>query len=317
MEDQLLSQLFKKYKYNAKFVFSSPLKFILMRTLFNSILLTTLLSFIVSCKSDTELANEVLNTAIQMDKVQNNQPKQDSGKLSIQNSDYTTPVKKAPTQEELIKKYKVKTVKEIGDSGWLLTTYDKKGNKLMEESDYLVKKTFSYEFDKNNQIIQEKTKHKDGITFIKKYEYDKMGKLISKSFTNDDDGKTSFTKFEYNTDLNTCMESSSSGIDKEFYDNRGLRVRFESYDESKKLVGSGEAKYDEDGLKISETSSVMGMDVVDKFEYNENGQLLKLNRTGILGVYFLYEYNEKGLISNTNTIKNQTEDKVIYKYTFY
>lgn len=287
-----------------------------MRKLFNYILQITILFFVASCKSDVDKANEVLNSAMQMEKAQTTQPKQDNGKLSIQNSEYTSLVKKAPTQEELIKKYKVKTVKETYNSGWSISTYNKNGNLIATESDYSGKKTYSYEFDKKGQITKEKMKSADGTVIVRKFEYNEEGKLISKSF-NSGDGKTSITKIAYNTELNTRTESSSTGIDKEFYDNRGLRVRFESWDENGKLVGSGEAKYNEDGLKVSETSTIMGMSVNDVFEYNENAQILKLSRSGVLGVYFLYDYNTKGLISSSKNIKGQNEEETMYEYTFY
>ena len=290
---------------------------ILMPKLFNHILLITILPVVVSCQSNRNKANEVLNNAIQMEKAQNEKPEQDSGKLSIQNSTDTGLVKKAPSQEELIKKHKVKSVKETYSSGWLLSTYDKNGSLISTESDYGGKKTFSYEFDKKGQVVKEKTRLSDGSTITRKFTYNEAGKLISKTFATSDDKKVSVTSFEYNTRLNTRTESSSTGTDKEFYDNRGLRVRFESYDENGKLVGSGEATYDENGLKASESSTVMGMKVNDVFEYNENAQLLNQHRTGMLDVYFVFEYNEKGLISRSKNIKGYNEDLTVYEYRYY
>lgn len=285
------------------------------------ILLIVAGSFAASCQSDTDMANDVLNTAIQMEKARqegslNNSPASDSAKLPIQNSAFTGPVKKAPSQEELILTHKVKTIKQTYENGWVVSTYDKKGNKISEESDYSGKKTYSYEFDKQKRVTKEKTKYKDGTTFIMTYEYNEDGKLITKTFT-DSEGKASVTKMEYDPKLNTRTEISSTGADKEFYDNRGLRVRFESYDENHKLMGSGEAKYNEEGLKINETASIMGMSTNDVFEYNENGQLLKQHRTGILDVYFIFSYNEKGLITNHKNIKNQKEEETEYTYTYY
>ncbi len=279
-------------------------------------LLIVIGSFAISCQSDTDKANEILSDAFQMNKALNDSPVNDSVKLPIQNSTYTGPVKKAPGQEELIATYKVKTVKQTYEGGWSIATYDKKGNKISEKSDYSEKKTYTYQFDKEGRVTQEKTKYKDGTTFIRNYEYNKEGKLINKTFT-DSDGKTSVTKIEYNTKLNTRTELSSNGADKEFYDNRGLRVRFESYDENKKLIGYGEAKYNEDGLKLSEDASIMGMNSSDKLEYNESGQLLKQHRTGMLDVYFMFEYNEKGLITSQKTVKGGNEEETIYEYTYY
>ncbi|MDP2388504.1 MAG: hypothetical protein Q8M29_19175 [Bacteroidota bacterium] len=279
-------------------------------------LLISILSFTISCQSDTDKANEVLNLAIQMNEAAKNQPAIDSGKLAIQNSTYTAPVTIVPTQQELIKKHKVKTIKETYEGGWTISTYDKKGNRISEETDYTGKKTYTYEFDKKGQVIKEKTKYRDGTTFSYQYEYNEEGKVISKTFT-DSDGKTSVTKFEFNKDLGTRIESSSSGTDKEFYDNRGLRVRFESYDNNKKLVGSGEAQYNEDGLKISEKASVFGMSTNDEFEYNEAGQLIKQHRTGIVDTYFLFEYNEKGLTTSSKNVKGMQEDETKYEYIYY
>lgn len=278
-------------------------------------------SFVTSCQSDTDMANEVLSSAIQMEKAQhegalNNGPASDSTKLPIQTSEFTDPVKKAPSQEELILTHKVKTEKQTYDGGWSISTYDKKGNKISEESDYSGKKTYTYEFDKDNRVTKEKTKYKDGTVFTLAYEYNKEGKVITKTFT-DSDGKSSVTKMEYDSKLNTRTETSSTGSDKEFYDNRGLRVRFESYDENHKLMGAGEAKYNKEGLKVHEAASIMGMSTNDELEYNENGQLLKQHRTGILDVYFIFSYNEKGLITNHKNIKNQKEEETVYTYTYY
>lgn len=277
--------------------------------------------FVTSCRSDKEMANDVLNTAIQLEKanlplLENNKPASDSVKLSIQNSAHTNSVKKVPTQEELIVAHKVKTIKQVYNDGWILTTYDKKGNKIKEESDYSSKQTYTYEFDKNNKVTKEKRKFGDGSSFTYTYKYNEEGKLISKTFT-DSDGKISLTTFEYNSELNTRKEKSSTGMDKEFYDNRGLRVRFESFDEGNKLVGYGEAKYNEDGLKVNEESFIIGMSTTDNMEYNEAGQLLKQHRTGILDVYFIFSYNEKGLIASEKNIKNHNEDVTLYEYTYY
>ena len=71
--------------------------------------------------------------------------------------------------------------------GQLLPTI-KKGNKINEESDYSGKKRYTYEFDKEGKVIQEKTKYKDGSVFTVKYEYNEDGKVINKTFT-DSDGK--------------------------------------------------------------------------------------------------------------------------------
>ena len=251
-----------------------------------------------------------------MNEAQNNKPEQDSGKLDIQNSGYINSVKKVPSQQDLIKKYKVKTVKQTDNSGLYISTYDKQGNLIATQYDNSDNKRYKYVFNKNGQIKTEKTLNKDGSSYLFKYEYGVEGKKISKTYMNSD-GDTSVTMFEYNNESNTRKELSSTGTDKEFYDNWGLRVRFESYDEKGKLVGSGEAKYDKDGLKVSETSTIMGMNVNEVFEYNENGQLLKQHRTGILDVYFLFEYDAKGLMLSTNNIKGETEDKTMYEYTFY
>lgn len=272
--------------------------------------------FATSCQSATDKANEVINAALQMEKIQNGSPASDSVKLSIQTSIYTNPVKKAPTQEELIKKYKVKRVKHTYESGWYISTYDKKGNKISEESDYSGKKTFTYKFDKDGRVIYEKTTYKDGSTFILEYKYNEESKVTRKAFTNND-GETTVTTMEYNSKLNTRTEISANGVDKEFYDNRGLRVRFESYDDKKKMIGHGEATYDEEGLKKSENAVIMGMNASDEYEYNEIGQLLKQHRTGILDVVFVFEYDKKGLMTSEKTIKGSRVEETIYTYTYY
>lgn len=273
-------------------------------------------SLATSCQSDAERNKQILDAALQTNQSLSSSAANDSVQLPIQTSTYTEPVKKVPTQEELIATHKVKSVKQTYEDGWSIVKYDKKGNKISEESDYSGKKTYAYEFDKNGKVTLEKTKYKDGSVFVARYEYNGDGKVITKTFT-DSDGKTSVTKIEYNKKLNTRTEFSANGSDKEFYDNRGLRVRFESYDEKNKLMGYGEAEYNKDGLKILENASIMGMNSKDECEYNNIGQLLKQHRTGILDVYFMFEYNEKGLITTHKTLKGTVEEKTIYEYTYY
>ncbi|MCD6067676.1 MAG: wapA [Bacteroidetes bacterium] len=287
-----------------------------MKNFLRFIILMPVVVCAVSCQSDTDKANEVISLAMEMEKAQNASPSADSCQLYIQHSAYTGPVKKAPTQEELIKKHKIKTVKQIYTDGWSIATYDKKGNMVSEESDYSGKKTYTYEFDTNGKVTKEKMKYKDGTITTQIYKYDEEGRLISRSYTGSD-GKTSVTSFGYNGALNTRIESSDLGIDKEFYDNRGLRVQFESYDEKGKLMGSGNAQYDENGLKISETATIMGLHTKDVIEYNEAGQLLKQHRTGLVDAYFIYEYNDKGLIISYKNIKGANEDETRYEYVFY
>ena len=84
-------------------------------------------SLAASCQSDTERNNEILNAAIQASQTLNNSPANDSVQLPIQNSTYTDAVKKAPTQEELIVKHKVKSARQVYEGGWSIATYDKKG----------------------------------------------------------------------------------------------------------------------------------------------------------------------------------------------
>lgn len=270
----------------------------------------------VSCQSDSARNNQVLNDAIQAVKAQEAVPASDSGKLAIQNSAYTGPVKQVPTQEELIAACRVKSVKESYDGGWSLTVYDNKGHEISYETDYGSKRKYAYTFDKDGRVKQKKTTYSDKSTTRVDHEYNDEGKLIKKTYT-DDEGKVSVTTFDYNTSLNTRTEHSSSGMDKEFYDNRGLRVRFESYDDQKKLIGSGEATYTEEGLKASEASVIIGMNTNDVMSYNERGQLLEQRRTGILDVHFMFEYNEKGLIIRERTIKGGKAETMLYEYTYY
>lgn len=274
---------------------------------------------VTSCQTDTDRTNEVINSALKATRANSpveEYPASDTAQLSIQISVYTAPVKKAPTQEELIKKHRVKSVKSSYEDGWDITTYDKKGAKISEESDYSGKKKILCKFDKDGKITSEKTIYKDGSAFTVEYEYNDEGKLIRKTFT-DSDAKKTETSIEYNTRLNTRTETSPNGIDKEFYDNRGLRVRFESYNENKKMVGCGEATYDENGLKKSENATIMGMTTHDDFEYNEKGQLLKQHRTGIVDVYFTFEYDEKGLKISEKNSKGMREEETLYTYTYY
>lgn len=271
----------------------------------------------LSCQSDTDKANEVINTALKMNEAAGQgTPASDTAQLAIQTASYTSPVKQVPTQEELIKKYRVKSVKQTYAGGWNITNYDKNGNKVSEENDYSGKKTYTCKFDANGNKVYEKTKYKSGSIFSLEYEYNSKGKPIKKSFT-DNDGKTTITTINYDSLRNTKTEVAETGKDKEFYDTRGLRVRFESYDEKGKMMGYGEATYDEDGLKKSEKAVIMGLNAYDEYEYNERGQLIKQHRTGMLDVIFLFEYDEKGLMISSKTIKGISEDETVYSYTYY
>ncbi len=271
----------------------------------------------MSCQSRTDKMNEVLDMAIQMNDTQNYNQEQGNGRLPIQNSPYTGPIKEVPSQEDLIKEHKVKTVKDIYSSGWSISTYDRNGRLIKTESHNSSKTTYSYKFDDKGQIIKERKEYDDGTFMISEYVYNEKDQLMSKSIYFSENEEPSEVKFEYDEDLNTCTEISSVGSVKEFYDNRGLRVRFESYDEYEKLDGSGEAKYDKNGLKISETASIMGMNVKDKFEYNERGQILKQHRTGMVVVTILYEYDAKGLLSRYKNIQGSEVDETRYEYTYY
>lgn len=272
--------------------------------------------FVVSCQSDTDRANQIMKDALQMNQAGAPAPAGDSMKLSIQSSSYTSPVKHVPKQEELIANCRVKSVRQTYEDGWSLSVYDKKGHKISEESDYSGKKTYAYKFDPEGRVLQEKTIYKDGTAFTTDYSYNKDGKVVRKTFT-DSDGKASVTAIDYDTLRNTRTERSSNGIDKEFYDNRGLRVRFESYDDKEKLVGYGEATYNEEGLKINETAFIMGMNTHDEFTYNEKGQLSEQHRTGILDVYFRFGYNEKGLKSSEKAVKGGKEETTVYEYRYH
>ncbi len=212
-----------------------------------------------ACKSDAAKVNETLENAMQFEKTRNEPVALDNGKLAIQNSDYSGEIKKVPSQEELIQKFKIKTVNETYVIGWCITTYDQNGNAITKELDPSGKKTYSYQLDQNGRVIEEKTQFDDRSKSVKKITYDDKSQQISKSFTNEGYGVDEVTRYEYDDVLGTRKESSTTGTDKEFYDNRGLRVRFESYDERGKLVGFGDAKYGEDGLKISETASLTGL----------------------------------------------------------
>lgn len=271
---------------------------------------------LASCQSEADRNRQVLNDALQMNQAADAAPTVDSMKLPIQSSLYTGPVKPVPRQEELIASCKVKSVRQTYEGGWSLSVYDKKGHKVSEESDYSGKKTYRYKFDSGGRVLQEKTIYKDGTVFITDYSYNAAGKVIKKTFT-DNDGKASVTETEYDTLRNTRTERSSTGRDKEFYDNRGLRVRFESYDEKDKMMGYGEATYDEDGLKLHETAYIMGMNTYDRMKYTAKGQLLEQHRTGILDVYFRFEYNEKGLKVSEKTVKGGREEETVYEYTYH
>lgn len=279
-------------------------------------LLIALFLSAIACKSDRVQAQVVIDAAMQMDHPQKNFTNEKSEEPSMQNATQSDPVKKEPTQEELIKQYKVKTVKETYPTGWAISTYDRNGILVATETDYWAKRTYNYTYDQNGNVIEEKSKSEDGITWLIKYTYDEKNRRLSRSFTSSD-GLDGVEEYAFDDVLNIRTESSSSGMEKEFYDNRGLCVKIETYDEKGELISAGESKYDADGLKISEDFSILRMQMHDVFEYNENAQVLKQHRTGGMNVDFLFEYDEKGLMTKYKKVKDNEEEVTTYAYTFY
>jgi hypothetical protein len=307
----------------------NEIKKIIMKKLFNYSIAIGLSIFCYSCQSKTNKMEETIALGMLMQEAKEEGTPNDlrklipqqTSKLSIQTSTFTNPITPPVSEEELILKNKVKTKKVYYASSSIhLFFYDKKGYIIKEEAhdgDSITVKNYNYEFGENDKLLKETAIYENGkIDYIREYEYNEDGKQVMYTFTSES-GEISVTKSYYDTELNTMMEQDKYGLEKEFYDNRGLRVKADSYDEKGKLMGVVESQYNKEGLKTSESTSVMGMEMKDVFEYNDMGQIVKLYRKGLVDVSWSYTYNKQGLVTRFVSAKGARKDTTHYEYTYY
>ncbi|MFT5859620.1 MAG: hypothetical protein ACI865_001724 [Flavobacteriaceae bacterium] len=114
------------------------------------------------------------------------------------------------------------------------------------------------------------------------------------------------------------IEVSKIICDKYYYNEQGLRVFFQSYDEQYKLVGSATSSYSGNGSKTQEETIVMGMTLSNTYVYNEVGQLLNAYRTSIMvDASWSHEYNEFGPETRYLNISSSFEMETNSSYTYY
>lgn len=289
--------------------------------------LIAIIVIVYSCKSDVQKANETINQAIEMDsyykKKNDSNPKEalpiQREKLPEQISEYTNPVKKIATQEELIKKYKVKTSTTRSDAILEIMFYDKKGDLIKMEyssKSYNSKVKYSYRYDSQGRKIKEIRMYDTGKFSSVVYEYNEDNKIIQKTLTSMS-GETDVYTYDYNIELNTMISDISDVRSKEFYDNRGLCVKALSYDRTGKLISNEAFTYDENGWKIGKISTVGNTKQLLRFENDKNGRVLQMHRTGLFDASWFYTYNEKGLLIESRTLKKGKETVKKTEYTFY
>jgi len=225
-----------------------------------------------------------------------------------------------PTQEELIKLNHVKSEIKYYEGSTSIYHYDTSGVLSKVESkdgEDISFEVFAYEFDGAGNVLKETNSDLEDGGYMKCYQYDEKNRVIAKSYSRNG-GDTSFTNMYYNDNLGVMIEVSEYGYDKYYYNELGLRVFFQSYDENLALVGSSESNYSSVGLKIDEESHVMGMTLNDTYSYNERGQLLHASRTSMMvDATWSHEYNDLGLETKFLNVSSSFETETITEYTYY
>ena len=210
-------------------------------------------------------------------------------KLPEQIANSSILVIEVPTQEELIKQHRVKTKTTIYEEGSSINYYDENGMvvKWVDLDDTTTYEVYFYHWNEKEELTRKVTRYSNGESITRGYVYDEKGRVIVETYTNAD-LETSYKNFYYDDVLNTIIELNEYGIDKQFLNEDGLRVHFDSYDDTYRLMGVVKTTYSEKGLAIEENSELMGIRLKDSFEYNDLGQLLKKERSGIVNATFQF-----------------------------
>lgn len=224
-----------------------------------------------------------------------------------------------PVQKELIKKYRVKTMKKLYDNGdWNMDFYDERSLLIRREKlarGEMIVETHEYLLDSNGNILMDRIKDNDTLRSTRYYAYDEQNRIIVEGFKYKDEEMT-FKNRYYNDELDIVIEVDENGMERTFLDSQGSYVKLESFDESGKLFGSARAEFNERGLKIREHISVMGINIVDEFTHNERGQEFFVTRETLIHAEWEYQYNEHGLETH-KWLKNhlgETTDTIEYTY---
>lgn len=239
-------------------------------------------------------------------------------RMPEQDRKYTN-VLDVPEQEELIKKFRVKTMKKLFDDGdWNLDYYDERGLLIKREKfayGEMNVDTHEYLLDSNGNVLMDRIKDNDTLRSTRYYAYDEHNRLIVEGFKYKDEEMT-FKNRYYNDELGIVIEVDEYGMERTFLDSQGSYVKLESFDELGKLVGSARAEFNERGLKIREHSNAMGIKIVDEYTHNERGQELFVTRETLIHVEWEYQYNDYGL-EIYKWLKNhlgETTDTIEYTY---
>lgn len=225
-----------------------------------------------------------------------------------------------PTQEELIKEHKVKTKRTDyeEDDTYSIEEYDKRGL-LVKRKYFNGKKTetsaYTYELDSLGRVL-ESVEVTDDNEYKTSYNYDDKGRINTKIFTVKGEEPHRTTYLYYDNDY-SMDEMDEYGEYITFYDHRWLEEKKVSYDTEGKIDAVIEYTNDEKGNRITESSSVMGISVVDKMTYNERGQLLRKERGGMVQVIMTYEYDDKGLCTKFIREKGTAPTTAVYTYEYY
>ena len=174
-------------------------------------------SLTVSCKSNNKQKKTVQN---------------ESKRISTKEATQEQIIHTA-TQEELIKKHKVKTVKaHYDDDTYTIHHYNQ--NSLLIKEDYfdgtsLTVSKNSYKLDAEGNILKITTVKDDKKT-VKEYSYDKMGRQTNKIITFSD-GKKTIIRTNYDDVKHTKTEKSDYyGKFIYYFDERGLEQKIDSWE---------------------------------------------------------------------------------------
>lgn len=194
----------------------------------------------------------------------------------------------------------------IDNSGKQVTAYTYNDNNQMLEKKITHNGNFVnnivYEYNEENQLVKKTNTYKEEVPVITTYTYDDEGYKIKEEWSKEDGGN-GIKNYEYDEHGNLIMfeeiNYTEDIIDDEYYksektyDEKNRLIKEESL-ESHGLIVNTEYIYKNDLLmEIKHTQH--GWETSEKYEYNKNGDVIKINYTDSDGTYskeFL-TYNDK------------------------
>lgn len=251
----------------------------------NTSFLVVICTIAISCESESETREIDLIPVSEYAEADNTENTEAITKKTIN---------KTPTQEDLIKKHKVRSKRtNYEDKSYIIAYYNENGIKTKvahtsgSETSTL---EYSYEYDDSGNIL--KTETSEGT--IIEYTYDQSDRVLTERvrFLDIDD------KFEYSYDDQNNTQTTNSLLDKTVthYDDNGLKIKEILYD----------------GLGT--------ISVTMNYTNNKNGNCIKEEAT-IDGettiVIMTYEYNNKGLCTNYSKTNSGVETNETYSYEYY